>query len=63
MSHAPADDRAERRTTTFLFAFALLVVVAAVVGFLLWGLPALTMLALAATLLVYGMLAAYAAGL
>ncbi|CAM3010194.1 hypothetical protein SAMN04488021_1258 [Paracoccus aminovorans] len=62
MSDTPADERAETRTARFLFVFALLVVAAAVVGFLLWGLPALAMLGLAATVLVYGMLAAYAAG-
>ncbi|MDF3855704.1 hypothetical protein ACDP63_10860 [Paracoccus sp. P2] len=58
----PAEAQAEARTATFLFTFALLVVVLAVVGLLLWGLPALGMLALAATVLMFAMLAAYAAG-
>lgn len=62
MSHAPANEHAEARTARFLFIFALLVVALAVVGLAIWGLPALTMLALAGTVLVYAMLAAYAAG-
>lgn len=63
MTHSPADDLSEKRTALFLFGFALVVVAALVVGFLIWGLPALAMIGLAATLLMYGMLAAYAAGL
>lgn len=59
---SPREIRSEARTTTFLFYFAFLLVTAAVIGTLLWGLPALAILALAATVLVYGMLAAYAAG-
>ncbi len=62
MTDSPADAIAERRTARFLFIFALLVVVAMVVGFALWGLPALAMIGLAATVLVFGMLVAYAAG-
>lgn len=52
----------EARTTRFLFGFALLVVVLAVLFFAIWGLPGLTYLGLAATVLVFAMLTAYAAG-
>lgn len=62
MTQTQADAIAESRTARFLFIFALLLVVALVVGFALWGLPALAMIGLAATVLVFGMLAAYAAG-
>ncbi|MDQ7777695.1 hypothetical protein [Paracoccus aminovorans] len=62
MTDSHADELAERRTARFLFSFALVLVLACVVGFALWGLPALAMIGLAATVLVYGMLAAYAAG-
>ncbi|RCW78027.1 hypothetical protein [Paracoccus lutimaris] len=55
--------RSEARTATLLFFFALTVLVLGVIAFLLWGLPALTMIGLAATAGVYGMLVAYAAGL
>ncbi|QRZ13964.1 hypothetical protein JWJ88_04695 [Paracoccus methylovorus] len=59
----PAEARSEARTATGLFVFAGLVVLISVLALAVWGLPALTMVALAATLLVYLMLAAYAAGL
>ncbi|WGR63282.1 hypothetical protein E3U26_21660 (plasmid) [Paracoccus ferrooxidans] len=59
----PAEAQAEARTATALYIFALLVVVLAVVGVLIWGLPALGILGLAATLLMFLMLGAYAAGL
>lgn len=62
MTDTKADALAESRTARFLFVFALLVLVAGAVGFALWGLPALAMIGLAATVLVFGMLAAYAAG-
>ncbi len=55
--------RSEARTAARLFFFALTVLVLGVIAVLLWGLPALTMIGLAATLAVYGMLVAYAAGL
>ncbi|GEK67068.1 MULTISPECIES: hypothetical protein [Paracoccus] len=58
----PAEAKAEARTATALFTFALLVVVLSVLALVLWGLPALSLIALAATVLVFGMLAAYAAG-
>ncbi|WP_347266541.1 hypothetical protein [Paracoccus sp. (in: a-proteobacteria)] len=60
---SPEEARSEARTTAFLFVFAFAVVAAAVIGAALWGLVALTVLALGATVLVYAMLAAYAAGL
>ncbi|UXU74067.1 MULTISPECIES: hypothetical protein [unclassified Paracoccus (in: a-proteobacteria)] len=57
-----AQARSEARTARNLFMFALLVIVLAVVAVVLWGLPGLAILGLAATVLVFGMLAAYAAG-
>lgn len=61
-AEAAAQDRAEARTARSLFAFALLAVVLSVVCLVLWGLPALNLIGLAATVLVFAMLAAYAAG-
>ncbi|SIP86996.1 hypothetical protein SAMN05421641_10195 [Paracoccus thiocyanatus] len=58
----PAQARSEARTATFLYLFALMVVVLAVVGILIWGLPALGLIGLAGTVLMFVMLAAYAAG-
>lgn len=55
--------RSEARTANFLFAFALVLLVAVVVSVLIWGLPALAMFGLAGTLAVFVMLIAYAAGL
>ena len=55
--------RSEARTATRLFMFVFTVLVLGVIAFLLWGLPAVTMIGLAATAAVYGMLVAYAAGL
>ena len=55
--------RSEARTATRLFMFVFVVLVLGVIAFLLWGLPAVTMIGLAATAAVYGMLVAYAAGL
>ncbi|WP_374635871.1 hypothetical protein [Paracoccus sp. (in: a-proteobacteria)] len=55
--------QSEARTAARLYFFVLTVLVLGVIAVLLWGLPALTMIGLAATLAVYGMLVAYAAGL
>lgn len=55
--------RSEARTAALLFSIVLTVLVLGVIAFLLWGLPALTMIGLVATAGVYGMLVAYAAGL
>ncbi|MFC3570968.1 hypothetical protein [Paracoccus sp. TOH] len=61
-AEAAAQNRAEARTARSLFSFALLVVVLSAVCLVLWGLPALSLIGLAATVLVFVMLAAYAAG-
>lgn len=55
--------RSEARTAALLFSIVLTVLVLGAIAFLLWGLPALTMIGLVATAGVYGMLVAYAAGL
>ncbi len=57
-----AELRSEARTANKLFFFAFMLVAVGVVAFLLWGLPALTMIGLLATLSVYVMLVAYATG-
>ena len=63
MEHASeAELRSEARTANKLFFFAFMLVAVGVVAFLLWGLPALTMIGLLATLSVYVMLVAYATG-
>ena len=63
MEHASeAELRSEAQTANLLLVFALGLVVLAAIAFLLWGLPALTMIGLLATLSVYVMLVAYATG-
>lgn len=58
----PETEQDEAQTTARLFTFAIALLVVAIVGAMLWGLPALTMLALAGTVTVLGFLIAYAAG-
>jgi hypothetical protein len=62
MTETRDDDDAERRIARFLFILVPLLLAMAGLGFAFWGLPALAMIGLGATLLVFGMLAAYAAG-
>lgn len=54
--------RAEFRTAARIMLALLVVVVLVVIATFLWGLPALTMIALGATVLVMLLLIAYAAG-
>ncbi|MFO1138847.1 MAG: hypothetical protein U1E41_07220 [Paracoccus sp. (in: a-proteobacteria)] len=64
MEHASeAELRSEAQTANLLLVFALGLVVLAAIAFLLWGLPALTMIGLVETVAVFGMLIAYATGL
>lgn len=55
--------RSEQRLASILFLFAATVLVLGVISLLLWGLPAIAIIGLIATLAVFGMLLAYAAGL
>ncbi len=57
-----ADDHAEARTVRAIMLVLLLVVAVVVAVTWIWGLPGLTMVALAASGLVMVMLIAYAAG-
>lgn len=57
------DSRAEFRTAARILTALLVVVVLVVAATFVWGLPALTMIALGATVLVMLLLIAYAAGL
>lgn len=59
---ADMQSRAELRTATRIIAILLLVIVFAVVVVALFGLPALTMFGLIGTVVVLGLLIAYAAG-
>ncbi|HRO14404.1 MAG TPA: hypothetical protein PLL33_05055 [Paracoccus sp. (in: a-proteobacteria)] len=59
---AGMQSRAELRTATRIIAILLLVIVFAVVVVALFGLPALTMFGLIGTVVVLGLLIAYAAG-
>ena len=54
--------RQETRAAARILAIVALVAVAVAVATVIWGLPALTMSALGATVLVFVMLVAYAAG-
>lgn len=57
------ESRAEDRIAARIIAGVLAVVVVAAVAVFFWGLPALTMVALAGAVLVMVLLVAYAAGL
>lgn len=70
MAHAPtahpaaiADDAGETRIAIRLLLGVVLALVAAIAALLTWGLAALTVIALAATVVVFAILTAYAAGL
>lgn len=54
---------AENRLASILFFFAATVLVLGAISFLLWGLPAIAIIGLIATVAVFLMLLAYAAGL
>lgn len=56
------DDARETRIATRLLIAVLLALVVAIGATALWGLAALTVIALAATLVVFAVLTAYAAG-
>lgn len=70
MAHAPtthaaalAERASETRIATRLLLGVLLALVVATTAVLTWGLAALTVIALAATVIVFAILTAYAAGL
>lgn len=58
-----AEQKAEKRLEVILFFFAAIVLVLGVISLLLWGLPAVAIIGLIATLAVFVMLLAYSAGL
>lgn len=57
-----AEQQSDNRFANMLFLFAAMVVVLSLIALALWGLPAIAMIGLAATLAVFFMLIAYAAG-
>lgn len=70
MAHAPtahatalAKDAGETRIALRLLSGMVLALVAAIAAVFTWGLAALTVIALAATVVVFAILTAYAAGL
>lgn len=54
--------QSDNRFANLLFLFAAMLVVLSLIALALWGLPALAMIGLAATVAVFFMLIAYAAG-
>ena len=60
MAHAATND--ENRTAARLLLFVALLLLVTVAATLVWGLAGLTTVALIATVVVFGLLTAYAAG-
>ncbi|MFC3528886.1 hypothetical protein ACFOMH_11935 [Paracoccus mangrovi] len=54
--------QSDNRFANLLFLFAAMLVVLSLIALALWGLPAIAMVGLAATVAVFFMLIAYAAG-
>lgn len=54
--------QSDNRFASLLFLFAAMLVVLSLIALALWGLPAIAMVGLAATVAVFFMLIAYAAG-
>ncbi|MTH78822.1 hypothetical protein [Paracoccus aestuariivivens] len=58
----PAEARSEARIAAGLFLAVLVLIVIAALATAIWGLAALTLIALAGTVTMFGILIAYAAG-